>query len=55
MVSLIARVLLVGAAVVTEWFVAVDAPNFGVVQAMVAIVLLAFVVGVVAFWPKRWR
>jgi Flp pilus assembly pilin Flp len=34
--------------------VAKDAPNFGVIQGMVAVVLLGVVVAVLAFWPARW-
>ena len=31
-----------------------DAPNFGVIQMMMALLLLTFVVAVIAFWPERW-
>jgi len=36
------------------WFVAKDAPTFGVVQTMTALILLTLVVVVLAFWPTRW-
>lgn len=51
----IARGLLIAAGVVTGWFVAKDAPNFGVVQMMVALLLLTLIVAIIAFWPDRWR
>ena len=54
MVGWIARGLLIVAGIVTSWFVAKDAPNFGVVQGMVAVMLLGLVVAVLAFWPARW-
>lgn len=45
---------MIAAGVVTGWFVAKDAPVFGVVQTMVTIVLLTLIVAVFAFWPSRW-
>jgi len=54
MVNWIARTLLLLAGFVTSWFVAKDAPNFGVVQTMVATLMLALVVFIFAFWPSRW-
>jgi hypothetical protein len=48
------RILMLAAGVVTSWFVAKDAPIFGVAQMMVALLLLTFIVAVVAFWPRRW-
>ncbi len=50
----IVRLLLIAAGSVTSWFVAEDAPNFGVIQGMVCIVLIVLVVFVLAFWPKAW-
>ena len=44
--------LMIGA--VTSWAVAKDAPNFGLVQMMVALLLLTLIVAVLAFWPSRW-
>ena len=54
MISWIIRILMVAAGVVTSWFVAKDAPIFGVAQVMVALLLLTFIVAVLAFWPHRW-
>jgi hypothetical protein len=54
MISWIVRILMVVAGVVTSWFVTKDAPIFGVAQAMVALLLLTFIVAVLAFWPHRW-
>jgi hypothetical protein len=54
MISWIIRILMVTAGVVTSWFVAKDAPIFGVAQVMVALLLLTFIVAVLAFWPHRW-
>jgi len=54
MVGWLARGLLILAGVVTGWFISKDAPNFGVVQGMVAVMLLGLIVAVLAFWPARW-
>ncbi|HEV2566570.1 MAG TPA: hypothetical protein VGU19_15970 [Microvirga sp.] len=54
MVSWIVRALLVVAGAITSWFVAGDAPNFSVIQMVVALLLLTFTVAVIAFWPSRW-
>jgi uncharacterized membrane protein YoaK (UPF0700 family) len=54
MVGWIVRLLMIAAGVVTGWFVAKDAPIFGVAQVMVALLLLTFIVAVLAFWPHRW-
>ena len=54
MVAWIARILLALAAPITGWFVAKDSPNFGVVQMMVATLVLAFLCFIFAFWPERW-
>jgi hypothetical protein len=54
MISLIARGLLVVAGMIAGWFVSEDAPNFGLIQIAVGLLLLVFVVWVIAFWPKRW-
>ncbi|HEV2564437.1 MAG TPA: hypothetical protein VGU19_05075 [Microvirga sp.] len=54
MISWTVRILMLAAGVVTSWFVAKDAPIFGVAQMMVALLLLTFIVAVVAFWPRRW-
>jgi uncharacterized membrane protein len=55
MVSWIVRALLAIAGVITAWFIATDSPNFDLVRAAIAVLLLAFVIAVLAFWPKRWR
>ena len=54
MISWIVRGLLAGGGVMAGWVVAGDAPNFGVIQMMMALILLTFVVAILAFWPKRW-
>ena len=54
MISWIAGTFLAAGGIVTGWFVAKDAPNFGVVQTMTALILLPLVVAVGAFWPARW-
>lgn len=53
MISWAVRLLLLLADLVAGLFVAGDAPNFGVVQGMMAVILLAFFVFVLAFWPSR--
>lgn len=54
MISWIVRLLMIAAGVVTGWFVAKDAVNFGVIQMMVSLMLLTLIVAVLAFWPSRW-
>ena len=54
MISWAVRALLMAGGAVTGWFVAKDAPGFGVIQMMVATLLLALIVAVIAFWPARW-
>ena len=54
MISWAVRILMIVAGVVTSWFVAKDAPIFGVAQMMVALLLLTFIVAILAFWPRRW-
>jgi membrane protein YdbS with pleckstrin-like domain len=51
----IVRLLLIAAAVVTGWFVAKDAPDFGVIQGMVVLVLVVIAIGVLAIWSAAWR
>ena len=55
MVNWIVRALLVLSGVVTGWFLAPDAANFSVVQAAVAISLLAFFIAVAVFLPALIR
>lgn len=54
MINWLVRGLLIVAGVVTGWFLAKDAPNFGVIQMVVALLLLTLIVAVIAFWPDRW-
>jgi hypothetical protein len=54
MLGWFARGLLIGAGFVAGWFVTKDAPQFGLMQVAVAIILLVLVVWVLAFWPERW-
>jgi len=54
MIGWIVRLILVVAGSVTGFFVAKDAPNFGVIQGVVGIALIALVVFVLAYWPARW-
>ena len=54
MLGWIVRALLIAAGLVTSWFVARDAAIFGVAQVMVALLLIAAVVAILAFWPSRW-
>jgi hypothetical protein len=53
-ISWVVRMLMIAASVMTSWFVAKDAPIFGVVQLMVTIMLLTLIVAVLAFWPAHW-
>lgn len=50
MTSWIVRLLMIAAGAVTGWVVAEDAPNFGIIQVMVALLPLTLIVGVLAFW-----
>jgi len=54
MISWIVRILMIAAGVVTGWFVAKDAPIFGVAQMMVALLWTCFAFvesGLVAIRP----
>ena len=53
-ISWIARGPLIVAGFVASWVVAKDAPQFGLVQMAVGIILLVLIVWVLAFWPERW-
>ena len=53
MLGWVARGLLIVAGFVVSWFVAKDAPQFGVMQMAVALILFIFIVAVLAFWPER--
>lgn len=51
----IARLLLVAAGSIAALFVARDAANFGVVEVMIAMLLIfLFVVGA-GWWVQRWK
>jgi len=52
MLSWLVRLLLGLAGVVTAWFVAEDASNFGLVQTVVAIVLVVIFLGAAIFWQR---
>ncbi|WP_291180935.1 hypothetical protein [Hyphomicrobium sp.] len=56
--SWLIRPLLFLAAIIASWFVAEDAANFGVVQMVVAVLLIAGLVALAAFWEgvvEWWR
>lgn len=48
MVTWLLRLILIPSGFIAGWFVAKDAPNFGIVQATVALFLIVFVVAVIA-------
>lgn len=50
MLSWLIRLLLALAGVITAWFVAEDASNFGLVQTIVAIMLVVIFLGAAIFW-----
>ncbi len=54
MIGWIVRGLLIVSGTVTGWFIAKDAPNFEIVQMAVALILVALIVFVLAFWPRGW-
>jgi len=54
MISWLINLLYSLADLLVEPFVDRDSPSFEVVEAMTAIILIAFIVFVVAFWPSRW-
>jgi len=54
MIGWIVRGLLAAGGVVASLFIARDAPNFGVSQMVMSLMLLTLAVAVIAFWPKRW-
>ncbi|MEW6639560.1 MAG: hypothetical protein AB1586_03575 [Pseudomonadota bacterium] len=51
--SLLIRLLLLIAAPITALFVARDALNFGIMQTMVAVVLVVALLVLVTLWPRR--
>ena len=54
MINWLAQGLLDSAGFVASCFITRDAPQFGVMQGAVAIVLLVSIVAVLAFWPAQW-
>jgi len=54
MLNLIVRFLLLLGGVIAGWFFEKDAPNFGVIQMAIAVLLLVFFIFVIAFWPSHW-
>ena len=48
MLNWLLRLILIPSGVIAGWFVAKDAPNFGIVQATVSLFLIVFVVAVLA-------
>lgn len=52
MSSWIVRLSIIAAGAVTSWGVAKDAPEFGAIQAMAALLLLTFSMDVPAFRPS---
>jgi formate hydrogenlyase subunit 3/multisubunit Na+/H+ antiporter MnhD subunit len=54
LLSWIFRGFLIVAGFVASWFVAKDAPQFGVMQMAVVLILVVVIVAVLAFWPERW-
>jgi hypothetical protein len=54
MFSLILRGFLIAAGFVASWFVPKDAPQFGIMQMAVALIVIVVIVAVLAFWPERW-
>jgi len=55
MVPLLARLLLLPAAIIAGWFVARDAVNFSTIQMTVALILFGLAVVAVAFWTSNRR
>lgn len=51
--SLVIRLVLIAAGAVAALLVARDSPNFGVVQGMVGVALIAAVVVVLALWRRK--
>ena len=54
MLGRVVRGFLIVAGFVASWFMAKDAPQFGLLQMAVAIFLFVLAVWVLAFWPERW-
>jgi hypothetical protein len=52
MIGLIARMVMVVAGIITDWFIVRDAHNFELIQVFVGVFLVTSVVGVAVFWPS---
>ena len=52
MAAWLTRIALAAGGVVAGWFVTKDAPNFSVIQGMAAMMIIAVVVALTAFWPS---
>ncbi len=52
MLNFLVRIVMSLAAVITGWFVARDAANFGIVQMVVSLLLISLFVAIAAFWPS---
>lgn len=52
MLTWLVRLLLSLAGVITAWFVAADAPNFGLIQTTIAIMLVVLFLGAAVFWQS---
>lgn len=48
MLTWLLRLILIPSGIIAGWFVAKDAPNFGIVQATVSLFLIVFVIAVIA-------
>lgn len=53
MITWLIRLVLIGAGAIAALFVARDAENFGVIQGMVAVALIALVIVVIALTRRR--
>jgi hypothetical protein len=54
MINWIAQGLLDSAGFVASCFITREAPQFGVMQGALALVLLVSIVAVLALWPAQW-
>jgi hypothetical protein len=54
MISWLVRGALIVSGVIAGWFVSKDSPNFTLVQGATGLLVIAFTVAVLAFWPSRW-
>ena len=54
MISWLVRLLLIVSGTITGWLMTKDSPDFGLLESMIALLLVALIVAVVAFWPERW-